>query len=1428
VELLLRLTIGNHIRDLSCEAEPDATVGDLISEICTELAVTDEVSLVAERLSGALNPETSLAESGLVSGDTLTLYSGRSQQYARQNENTSSGTVILEASAGPHQGTSWTLKPGTHTLGRATGSPLHLPDPSLAFGHLDLRVDERGEVHATAYGEVRIDGHPLPLRREYVIGRGSRITAGASQFSIKRTAPVIHGGRDKAGQILFNRTPYFPTNPEKRQVGKVPAPPTPPEHQPMNWLYLILPVIIGGVLYIMTRNVMTLAFVALSPLMLLANSFYGKSANTKRYVRQKERWLAQAIKVSEDLSNALAEEKKMLLEMHPSTQQLIQWISSRSVSLWCRDRSDESFLTLRIGAGNVTPAASIEIADVNPLEEYAPETVEVLEGLRQAGIVLQGAPVTVNYAKGGVIGLWGDASGTERAANALLLQAATLHSPEELVIVATLGRDESLSWVTWLPHTRSAGSPLDGNHVVTDPNQGTAICDALNTIASARSVNRNEGGRGPHILAVITENARVDWSALSRMLAQTEENRVTVLWVGAGEATLPKHCSTVIGFTGGTATCQRRGHPRTPIIPELLDAETAENSARELAPLRDAASSNAAASIPRTVQLSTLLGTSFYDPEAVTENWRRATTATLRAPIGLDADGPWLLDMIDDGPHALIAGTSGSGKSELLQTIVAAMAAHYPPNRLNFLFVDYKGGAAFGDAGTLPHAVGMVTDLDETLSLRALTSLRAELKRRETLLHGRARDIAEFEKNDPANCPPRLMIVVDEFATLVKEIPDFVAGMVDVAQRGRSLGIHMILATQRPSGAVSENILANTNLRICLRVLDSAESASVIGTADAAHIPPPLRGRSYIRTGPRQLHAVQTGWANAPLNVGVKQSRVRLGPLNGTRVARRTDRASDGPAEFRVAVKSVVKAGAHLPRPRRPWLDPLEEVIDIAPILETSGAKHADPARTPVWGMIDDPARQAQYPARVDFEEDGGLLVLGSSGSGKTTVLRSIAVSLAKTCEPAQVRVFGVDYGNRALEAIDSLPHCGGVFHGEDTERITAFLLHLEREIKRRRRLLSEHHASSFTELVANGTGEPRIVVLFDNLVGFTSAFERVDAGDWITLLLRLIGEGRQAGVNFVITADRRASVPSSLMAGISGRLVLRMAEPDEYIALGIPPNMVKDIKLPTGRGFFGQDLLCQVAVPGGRTNPKEQRAAIAAIGARTRIGSNIRIDSTPSPRVPVLAARYGKEHLTGKARKGWARIGVSDVSGETLELDLRNHAVVVGRHGSGRSTLLRRVAAELESAGARGLYLGGVGGGVGGGSMTYVAPNNWLNVLSALTTDTSIGLDHPVVVLVDDAEPVGEIAGNELEKLARRPGVSIIAAIEPETVLRSYVGWVPEVRRTRRTIILQPEPDTVSQVIGSVHRSRPGLTYPAGRGILVDEQTVAFQTIAD
>ncbi len=243
----------------------------------------------------------------------------------------------------------------------------------------------------------------------------------------------------------------------------------------------------------------------------------------------------------------------------------------------------------------------------------------------------------------------------------------------------------------------------------------------------------------------------------------------------------------------------------------------------------------------------------------------------LRAIVGQSSQGTFSVDIRSDGPHALVGGTTGAGKSELLQAWILGMAAAHSPQRVTFLLVDYKGGSAFRDCVKLPHTVGLVTDLSPHLVRRALASLAAELHYREHLLaRHKAKDLVELERRGEVDAPPSLIIVVDEFAALVQEVPEFVDGVVNVAQRGRSLGLHLILATQRPAGVIKDNLRANTNLRMALRMADENDSDDVLGSKEAAFFDP----------------ALPAGPCPRPARAGSSPSRRGM-PVGGPRTSRR-------------------------------------------------------------------------------------------------------------------------------------------------------------------------------------------------------------------------------------------------------------------------------------------------------------------------------------------------------------------------------------------------------------------------------------------------------------------------------------------------------------------------------------------------------------
>lgn len=374
---------------------------------------------------------------------------------------------------------------------------------------------------------------------------------------------------------------------------------------------------------------------------------------------------------------------------------------------------------------------------------------------------------------------------------------------------------------------------------------------------------------------------------------------------------------------------------------------------------------------------------------------------------------PLHLDLRTQGPHALVGGTTGAGKSEFLQTWVLAMAAAHSPQRVTFLFVDYKGGAAFAECVSLPHSVGLVTDLSPHLVQRALRSLNAELRYREHLLNRtRAKDLLEMERRDDPETPPSLVIVVDEFAALVQEVPEFVDGVVNIAQRGRSLGLHLILATQRPAGVIKGNLRANTNLRVALRMADADDSNDVAGTPIAGTFDPSVPGRGLAKTGPGRLSLFQTGYVG-----GITTGERRIAPVDVCDLTfgssdpwddpwdddfeakpDETPFPSDGTDIGRVvATLRQASDQAGLEKPRRPWLPELADLYDLAALP----TRRLDSEL--VFGVIDKPDAQEQGVVAFRTDVEGSMAVFGAGGSGKSTLLRSLAVSAGLTSRGVRV-----------------------------------------------------------------------------------------------------------------------------------------------------------------------------------------------------------------------------------------------------------------------------------------------------------------------------------------------------------------------------------------------------------------------------------------
>jgi S-DNA-T family DNA segregation ATPase FtsK/SpoIIIE len=764
--------------------------------------------------------------------------------------------------------------------------------------------------------------------------------------------------------------------------------------------------------------------------------------------------------------------------------------------------------------------------------------------------------------------------------------------------------------------------------------------------------------------------------------------------------------------------------------------------------------------------------------------------------------------------------------------VVAGLAVANRPDELAFVLIDYKGGAAFKDCARLPHTVGTVTDLDGHLTERALSSLGAELRRRETVLRDSGcKDIDDYLAHRLAGDPslPRLVLVVDEFATLAEELPDFVGGLVGIAQRGRSLGLHLVLATQRPSGVVSADIRANTTLRIALRVTDAGESADVVDVKDAATISRATPGRAVARIGAGAVTPFQSARVGRSATVAVPGPRLRRpvwADAGGARPRPASGPAS-GPTDLSRLVDATRAAAAALditPVPS-PWLPPLGDVLPLAAIPGTSRAP------TVPYGLLDLPAEQRRAPLVLDLEHGGHLLVAGGPRSGRTTLLRTIAGSLASRTAPDEAHLYVIDGGSGGLAALVVLPHCGAVVGRDQVGRGDRLLARLAHEVERRQSALA---ASGFTSVAEQraaaepGDRLPWLVLMVDGWEGVQAAYDEVDHGRPLDVLQRLVREGGSAGLRVVLTGDRGV-LTSRVGASISDRLLLRLADRGDYGLAGVAARQVP-VAMPPGRGLLADGAVeAQVALLDRDPSGPAQQAALAAIAASC--GTVLR-GPTPAHQRPMrvepLPSRVSVDSIRVAAKAAstgpmWTLVGAGGDELEPLGVDLEIDGpafVVGGPAGSGRSSALLTIARWLGHEGIATVV-------VAPARSPLSALSGEPGVLDVLRTDqgdelTALLAEHrsPLVVIADDAEMLHDSPMQrplcELLRPHASPGSALVLAATATDMAGHFRGVTVEARRNRSGLLLGAIGPVEGDLLGvRVGRVGGGDARP-GRGLLV------------
>lgn len=1265
--------------DVVVDAGEGSTVADLAAGLGEHLG--GRGLLLAPTSDGRSWPaDTPLAEAGLRDGDVLEVASVPADWRTRPGPRRSPRATV-HVIAGPDAGTVADITGDSLSIGRSPTAGLRLRDPLVSRVHARILLAETPVVldSGSAHGTV-VGGRTIT--RSTPVGYGERITLGS-------TVLVIHPGDGEATRergVL--RPPRFGEAVTAAELD-VPNPPGSPRPTPLSWPMMLMPVIMGGAMFAWTRSPLSLVFMLGFPSMMLLTWLMQRRAARKDFARETAIWRHDLDEILATLDISATHQRTHADDDEPDLEVVLTRAVARDHRLWVRRSDNEDFLTVRAGRGPRPALVTAKPVSHGDRHLRAEATAAISQRATLADL-----PVPLRLAEAGLVAVAGEQTDADAWVRAAVLRLAVTHSPTDLQLAAVLGAERAHieSWLRWLPHT----SPRNGGAacVGVGATEGQALLEEL---ASA------DGGTS-HTLVLIDERAGLPRRLVEAVASDAVERRLHLLWIGSDIETVPAATETAVDLRSRELKHRDRGGVEQLTTIEALDLTGVWRAARSLSGYRDEAAVLAAESmLPGQVRLPGLSG-DLSDPDDIDrllERW--ATSTGLRAQLGMGGEGVVTIDLREDGPHGLVAGTTGAGKSELLQSLLCSLATNNPPSRITFLLVDYKGGAAFREVAELPHSVGYITDLTPALVQRCLTSLHAELTSREHLLaqYG-AKDLLALERSNPEVAPPSMLICVDEFAALLAEVPEFVEGMVSIAQRGRSLGMHMLLATQRPAGVVTPQIKANTDLRIALRVAAPDDSTDVIDAPDAAHISRRTPGRAWLRrTGHGTRELVQVAWVGAREEIHDGGGKVRITPFTARELSRtgrhggtRVHPRSDLERIVDAASTAFLRSGRRAPK--KPWLPPLptevpmvcaaagrlvlgEGARDEALVSGTRAETHTveQSSGRLVLGLVDRPAEQSQLPWVVDYARAGHLLVYGGSGSGKSEVLRSVAAAATAGGGSVPDCVYAIDAGGGALSVLERMPSVGSVVLEQQEERMLRLVRMLARAIAERNSLLASHGAADVDALAAQGVPLQRIHLLVDNL---PSVLDALDGGGPIRRqhaehFLTILQEGRRCGVHVTATSPQRTGITSPVQAAFGQRLVLRMTVADDYTMLGVPANVLDGDSAP-GRGLVGKDEV-QIATVGGAGTPVQaQRLDELCEVVAARYAE---AEAAPVPQMPGRVP----QHLAPAPERDDICIGVEDgyVSAVTVSL-LEGPLLLAGRSRSGRtSTLLGLAQVALRSA---------------------------------------------------------------------------------------------------------------------------------------------------
>ncbi len=1013
--------------------------------------------------------------------------------------------------------------------------------------------------------------------------------------------------------------------------------------------------------------------------------------------------------------------------------------------LWERRPTDYDFLHISVGRGPVPLNNRIHLGlGADPMVKYEPELRADAEALVAQYHHIDDEPAIIPLRTTGVLAITGKRTSVLPLVRAMLCQIVAFHTPRDVRCAAYFPRAATpeWSWLKWLPHVQllrhsKALHQQTGEALCLLADNPTACQELLTTqikpeLELRRKLNEDKRADGakvmlPHLIIII--DGYIPGSELAQMPEVDELFRdaamlgVTILCIVDEAGWEPTGTQSRIVVTEGGwlsfEVASFEGRRMKGVVPNATNVETSETIARSLA-LITLADGGMEDDFSQDIRLLDLLDVPIVESIQPSKMWvQRPRESVLRAPIGkLEKGKTLLLDLKEaaekgDGPHGLVVGATGSGKSELLRTLVISQAMIHDPSIVNFVFVDFKGGASFADLASLPHVAGMVTNLENEPSLvdRMYSSLMGELRRRQRMLReaGNLDNVQQYQikwktNSDSMEPMPHLLLIVDEFAELLTNRPDFLDLFITIGRVGRSLGLHLLLATQRLEEGRLKGLESYLRYRICLRTFSAAESSAVLGKPDAYYLPSspgvgylkidastPLRFKTALVSVPyipttRQLIAADSIREFTPSGRLVPNSTI-ITDISAIQADANMTEMDVIIARLAEPVSSENQVSVH-----QVWLPPLPKSLKLEALLNKhfdASSWYADPQfgplRVPV-GLLDIPLEQVQVPLLLDFSGAGGHLALaGAPQSGKSTFLRTLMTSFIVTHTPRDVQLYCIDLGGGQLRPFAAFPHVGAVCTKTDREKILLLMRLMYKVIADREVLFRDHNIESMaTFRMRRQAGDfsnfpfGDVFLIIDNIAQLLHDFEQIEAD-----LVNLVATGLTYGVHIIVASNRWAEVRAKIRDNIGTRLELRLNDPADSEV-----DKKKSAELPIGipgRGLTKEKLQFQICLPWISTDlPSKvagelsQQQALDTLIERT--GTWRGPVASPVLMLPSLVKR--QQILQAEVtRRAGVPIGLEEFRLDPIYIDLLSaepHFLVLGDAECGKTNLLRLWYSEL------------------------------------------------------------------------------------------------------------------------------------------------------